>query len=108
MSFAWTIVALVVVLGLCWRFLGSYMVAVYEGRTRWLRYVERPIYRALKLDPEAEQPWQRYAASLVFSASRCCSATGSSASRASSLCRTIPPSDTGWPRPPNSVSSCGC
>jgi len=69
MAFAWTIVVMLVVLGLCWRFLGAYMVAVYEGRSKWLSCVERPIYRALKVDPAAEQSWQRYAASVVgFSA----------------------------------------
>ena len=36
MDFAWTIVALVVVLAIAWRFLGSYMAAVFEGRVRWL------------------------------------------------------------------------
>jgi K+-transporting ATPase ATPase A chain len=65
MSYAWTIVALVAVLALCWRFLGAYLVTVFEGRARWLAYVERPIYRLLKLDPEAEQTWQRYAASVI-------------------------------------------
>ncbi len=69
MSFGLTIVALVVCLGLTWRFLGSYMVAVYEGRVRWLAWVERPLYRAMGTDPEVEQSWQRYAlALLVFSA----------------------------------------
>ena len=43
MTYAWTIIALVVVLALCWRFLGSYMVAVYEGRTKWLAWIEKPI-----------------------------------------------------------------
>jgi K+-transporting ATPase ATPase A chain len=66
MTYAWTIIALVVVLALCWRFLGSYMAAVYEGRTKWLAWIEKPIYKALKLDPEAEQTWQRYAASLIM------------------------------------------
>jgi len=66
MTYAWTIIALVVVLALCWRFLGSYMVAVYEGRTKWLAWIEKPIYKALKLDPEAEQTWQRYAASVIM------------------------------------------
>jgi K+-transporting ATPase ATPase A chain len=66
MTYAWTIIALVVVLALCWRFLGSYMVAVYEGRTKWLAWIEKPIYKALKLDPEAEQIWQRYAASVIM------------------------------------------
>ncbi|GII31933.1 potassium-transporting ATPase subunit KdpA [Planotetraspora mira] len=69
MGFAWTIVALVLVLALCWRFLGAYMVVVYEGRARWLAKVERPIYRAIGADPKAEQTWQRYASSvIVFSA----------------------------------------
>jgi K+-transporting ATPase ATPase A chain len=65
MSFAWTIVALVVALALCWRLLGAYMVAVYEQRTRWLQWVERPWYRLLRVDPQAEQSWQRYAASVI-------------------------------------------
>ena len=65
MAFTWTIVAFIVVLGLCWRFLGAYMVAVYEGRARWLAWMERPIYRALRVDPENEQSWQRYAGSLI-------------------------------------------
>jgi K+-transporting ATPase ATPase A chain len=65
MGFAWTIVALVVVLAVAWRFLGSYMVSVYEGRTRWLSVIERPIYRVIGVDPQAEQTWQRYAASVI-------------------------------------------
>jgi len=36
MTFTWTIGALVVLLAIAWRFLGSYMAAVYEGRVRWL------------------------------------------------------------------------
>src|SRR5580698_8335839 len=69
MNFAWTIVVLVVFLAIAWRFLGSYMVSVYEGRVRWLALVERPIYRVIGVDPESEQSWQRYAASvIVFSA----------------------------------------
>ena len=66
MGFFWTIVVMVVLLGLAWRFLGAYMVAVYEGRMSWLGWVERPIYRALRVDPEAEQSWQRYAGSLII------------------------------------------
>src|ERR1022692_4348166 len=65
MGFAWTIVALVVVLAIAWRFLGSYMVSVYEGRTRWLSVIERPVYRVIGVDPQAEQTWQRYAASVI-------------------------------------------
>ena len=65
MSFALTIVAMVIVLGLCWRFLGAYMVEVYEGRTKWLAWIERPIYRVLRVDPEMEQTWPRYATSVI-------------------------------------------
>jgi K+-transporting ATPase ATPase A chain len=69
MSFAWTIVALVVVLAIAWRFLGSYMVSVYEGRTRRLGFIERPVYRVCGVDPATEQSWQRYGVSVIaFSA----------------------------------------
>ena len=65
MGFTWTIVALIVVMAIAWRFLGSYMVSVYEGRTKWLAFVERPIYRILGVDADAEQSWQRYGASMI-------------------------------------------
>jgi K+-transporting ATPase ATPase A chain len=57
---------MIVVLAIAWRFLGAYMVSVYEGRTRWLSYIERPIYKIAGIDPEAEQSWQRYGASLII------------------------------------------
>jgi K+-transporting ATPase ATPase A chain len=66
MGFAWTIVAMIVVLAIAWRFLGAYMVSVYEGRTRWLSSIERPIYKIAGIDPDAEQSWQRYGASLII------------------------------------------
>jgi K+-transporting ATPase ATPase A chain len=65
MGFFFTIVALIVCLGLCWRYLGSYMEAVFNGRVHYLRFVERPIYRALKTSPEQEQTWKRYAGALI-------------------------------------------
>src|ERR1700735_4777319 len=65
MDFFWTIVALVVILALCWRYLGAYMVAVFEGRVHFLGFVERPIYRLLGTGPDKEQTWKRYAGSLV-------------------------------------------
>jgi potassium-transporting ATPase potassium-binding subunit len=65
-GFFWTIVALVVVLGLAWRYLGSYMEAVFDGRVRYLAWAERPFYRLLGTSPEHEQTWKRYAASLVI------------------------------------------
>jgi K+-transporting ATPase ATPase A chain len=65
MSFTWTIVALIAVLAIAWRFLGSYMVSVYEGRAKWLAFVERPIYRVIGVDADSEQSWQRYGASVI-------------------------------------------
>jgi K+-transporting ATPase A subunit len=55
MDFAWTIVALVVVMAIAWRILGYYMASVYGGRTRWLSLIERPIYRIIGVDPEHDQ-----------------------------------------------------
>jgi potassium-transporting ATPase potassium-binding subunit len=65
MGFAWTIVALVVLLAIAWRYLGSYMVAVFEGRVTWLSAVERPIYRLLGVDQKSEQSWKRYSTSMI-------------------------------------------
>jgi K+-transporting ATPase ATPase A chain len=65
MGFFWTVVVLIAALALCWRYLGSYMVAVYEGRVHYLGFVERPIYRLLGTSPEKEQTWKRYATSLI-------------------------------------------
>ena len=66
MGYFWTITTLVVALGLTWRYLGSYMAAVFEGRVRFLSWAERPIYRLLGTGPDSEQTWKRYAASLVI------------------------------------------
>lgn len=69
MGFTWTIITLVIALGLTWRYLGSYMAAVFEGRVHFLGWAERPVYRLLGTGPEQEQTWKRYAGSMVvFSA----------------------------------------
>jgi K+-transporting ATPase ATPase A chain len=65
MGFFWTILVLVVAMALIWRYLGSYMVAVFEGRVHYLGFIERPIYRLLGTSPEKEQTWKRYAGSVV-------------------------------------------
>jgi potassium-transporting ATPase potassium-binding subunit len=65
MSFAWTIVALVGCLAIAWRFLGSYMAAVFEGRVHWLSAVERPIYRVIGVRQDSEQGCKRYSASMI-------------------------------------------
>src|SRR5262245_40901779 len=49
--------------------LGRYLVAVYEGRVRWLAPVELVLYRLAGVNPEEDQHWTRYAgAMLLFSA----------------------------------------
>ncbi len=65
MGFFWTIVVLLILLALAWRYLGAYMVAVFEGRLHFLGFIERPIYRLLGTSPEKEQTWKRYAGSVV-------------------------------------------
>ncbi|HWD97214.1 MAG TPA: potassium-transporting ATPase subunit KdpA [Acidimicrobiales bacterium] len=66
MGFFLTLLLLVVTLGLTWRFLGSYMEAVFNGRVHWLGWVERPVYRLLGTSPEQEQTWKRYAGAMVI------------------------------------------
>jgi len=66
MGFSLTLVALLIVLAIAWRFLGQYMASVYEGRTRWASFIERPFYRLIGVNPEAEQSWQRYTSALVI------------------------------------------
>jgi len=49
--------------------LGVYVLRVYDGSLKWLGPVERVLYRAAGVDPEEDQHWTRYAASmLIFSA----------------------------------------
>jgi len=69
MGFFLTLLTLVVLLGVTWRYLGSYMEAVFNGRVHFLGFVEKPIYRLLGTSPSQEQTWKRYAGALVvFSA----------------------------------------
>ena len=66
MGLTWTIVTLVIALGITWRYLGSYMAAVFDGRVHYLAWAERPVYRLLGTGPEQEQSWKRYAGSMVI------------------------------------------
>ncbi len=66
MGFFATILILVIALGFTWRYLGSYMAAVFDGRVHFLGFVERPIYRLLKTSPEQEQTWKRYAGAMII------------------------------------------
>ena len=66
MNFTWTIVVLVVLLAITWRYLGSYMAAVFDGRVHFFGFAERPIYRMLGTGPDHEQTWKRYASSMVI------------------------------------------
>ena len=65
MGYAATVLTLLVALGLTWRYLGSYMAGVFDGRVRFLGVVERPVYRLLGTGPDREQTWKRYAGALV-------------------------------------------
>ena len=56
MGFALTIIVLVVALGLVWRYLGSYMAAVFDGRVHFLGWAERPVYRLLNVQAQAYSP----------------------------------------------------
>ena len=66
MGFTWTIITLVLALGLAWRYLGSYMAAVFDGRVHYLRWAERPVYRLLGTSSDQEQGWTRYAGAMVI------------------------------------------
>ncbi len=66
MGLTWTIITLVIALGLTWRYLGSYMAAVFDGRVHFLGWAERPVYRLLATSPDKEQNWKRYGASMVI------------------------------------------
>ena len=66
MGFFWTIVTLVIALGITWRYLGSYMAAVFDGRVHFLGFIERPTYRLLGTSPDHEQTWKRYAGSMII------------------------------------------
>ena len=66
MGYFWTIVTLVIALGLTWRYLGSYMAAVFEGGCTSWGGPSVPIYRLLGTSPEQEQTWKRYAGSMVI------------------------------------------
>jgi K+-transporting ATPase ATPase A chain len=66
MGFFLTILLLVVTLSVTWRYLGSYMAGVFDGRVHFLGFIERPIYRMLGTSPEQEQTWKRYAGALVI------------------------------------------
>ena len=66
MGYFLTILTLVVALVITWRYLGSYMAAVFDGRVHFLAWAERPIYKVLGTGPEHEQTWKRYAGSLII------------------------------------------
>ena len=46
--------------------MGTYLVAVYEGRVRWLAPVERGIYALAGVDADDDQHWTSYAAAMLL------------------------------------------
>ncbi len=75
MDFFFTIATLVIALAITWRYLGSYMAAVFDGRVHFLGWAERPLYRALGTGPDHEQTWKRYAGSMIIFSAVCIGAT---------------------------------
>jgi potassium-transporting ATPase potassium-binding subunit len=65
MRFAVEVIVLIAAVALAWRYLGSYMAAVFDRRVHFMGWLERPTYRLLGVDVDNEQTWQRYAASLI-------------------------------------------
>ncbi|HUN80881.1 MAG TPA: potassium-transporting ATPase subunit KdpA, partial [Phycisphaerae bacterium] len=61
---------LVVVLLLCIRPLGAYMAEIFEGRLprplRWLRPIEKSIYRLCGVRADSEMDWQTYALGVLW------------------------------------------
>ncbi len=55
-----------VVLLLVTKPVGLYILKVYDGSWMWLRPIERVLYRLAGVDPEEDQHWTRYAASMLF------------------------------------------
>ena len=58
-----TVLALVVVLGVTHVPLGDYMARVYSATSHWR--AERLLYRACRIDPDADQTWATYALSVL-------------------------------------------
>lgn len=46
--------------------LGSYMANVYEGRTRFLSFIERPFYALFGTREDAEMDWKTYAIAMLM------------------------------------------
>ena len=70
MGFSWTIVTLVVALAIAWRFLGSYMAAVFDGRVHFSAGSSGRSTACSATSPSSEQTWQRYAGSMVIFSGR--------------------------------------
>ena len=67
MGFFWTIVTLVIALGLAWRYLGSYMAAVFEGRVHFLAWAERPVLPGCSAPaPSTSRPGSATPSSLII------------------------------------------
>ena len=55
--------SLVIALALSYRPLGDYMARVFMGKTHWR--AERVIYRAIGVNPDADQKWSTYLRSVL-------------------------------------------
>jgi potassium-transporting ATPase potassium-binding subunit len=66
MGFFLTILTLVLPLAIAWRYLGSYMAAVFDGRGTSWPGPSGPSTGYWATSPEHEQTWKRYAGSLII------------------------------------------
>src|SRR5262249_31264344 len=67
MAMGWLqIVLYVVVLFALTKPLGLYMARVFQGETRFLGWLERPIYRICGVDETTEQSWKAYTAGMLL------------------------------------------
>jgi K+-transporting ATPase ATPase A chain len=46
--------------------MGLYMLRVYDGRYRWLGFIERPVYKVCGIDPAEDQHWTAYAGGMLL------------------------------------------
>jgi K+-transporting ATPase ATPase A chain len=62
-AFLVALAVLVVALAACWKPLGDHLAHTYTSPTHWR--VERAVYRAVGVDPDADQTWPVYLRSLL-------------------------------------------
>jgi len=86
--------------------LGLYLVAVYQGRVRWLAPVERLLYRLAGVNPDEDQRWTRYAGAMLLFSAASMLLTYYGATAPASTCGCTWPSSARSSRPTRRVPAC--